>query len=74
MYVMFINMSQYCVLISALYTIISFPFLFAVMFGDSGHGAIMFLFGLALIMMEKKLGAMKIKDEVSLCKKNLLAE
>lgn len=49
----------------ALYTIISFPFLFAVMFGDSGHGAVMFLFGLALIMMEKKLGAMKIKDEIA---------
>ncbi|CAG2231135.1 ATP6N [Mytilus edulis] len=50
----------------ALYTIISFPFLFAVMFGDVGHGTIMFLFGLCLVLMEKKLISMKVKDEIAL--------
>ncbi|RCN43114.1 hypothetical protein ANCCAN_10902 [Ancylostoma caninum] len=46
------------------WSIISFPFLFAVMFGDSGHGIIMFLAALAFVVFEKKLIAMKIKDEV----------
>ena len=37
------------------YTIITFPFLFAVMFGDAGHGILMALFAGLLILFEKKL-------------------
>jgi V-type H+-transporting ATPase subunit a len=46
------------------FTIISFPFIFAVMFGDTGHGIIMFLAALLLVMFEKKIDAAKIKDEI----------
>lgn len=45
-----------------LFTLISFPFLFAIMFGDIGHGFLMFLFGLYLCLNEKKLSA--VKDEI----------
>ncbi|GFO38895.1 V-type proton ATPase subunit a [Plakobranchus ocellatus] len=46
------------------YTIITFPFLFAVMFGDAGHGVILFLFGLYLCIKEKELAAKKINNEI----------
>ena len=43
---------------------ITFPFLFAVMFGDMGHGFIMFAAGLFFVLREKQLEAMRIKDEI----------
>jgi V-type H+-transporting ATPase subunit a len=40
-----------------IFTLISFPFLFAVMFGDIGHGALMLLAALYLVLNEKKLAS-----------------
>jgi len=48
----------------AVYTIITFPFLFAVMFGDAGHGLIMLAFGLWMCFKEKQLEARKIDSEI----------
>ncbi|KAI9726473.1 MAG: H(+)-transporting V0 sector ATPase subunit a [Chrysothrix sp. TS-e1954] len=44
-------------------TIVTFPFLFAVMFGDFGHGALMFLAACAMIYWEKPLSKGK-QDEL----------
>lgn len=41
-------------------TIVTFPFLFAVMFGDIGHGFIMFLAAATMIYFERKLIGKKI--------------
>ncbi|XP_038223246.1 V-type proton ATPase 116 kDa subunit a1 [Zerene cesonia] len=48
----------------ALYTIITFPFLFAVMFGDLGHGMIMAMFGAWMVIKEVSLGAKKSNNEI----------
>ena len=37
------------------FTIMTFPFLFAVMFGDIGHGFLMLIFALYLVLGEKAL-------------------
>ncbi|CAH1112343.1 unnamed protein product [Psylliodes chrysocephalus] len=46
------------------YTIITFPFLFAVMFGDLGHGFLMALFGAWMVLKEKPLAAKKSDNEI----------
>lgn len=46
-----------------LYTIVTFPFLFAVMFGDFGHGFLMFMAACAMIYWEKPLSRSK-QDEL----------
>ncbi|RZB79459.1 V-type proton ATPase subunit a3 isoform C [Glycine soja] len=44
------------------YTVVTFPFLFAVMFGDWGHGICLLLAALYFIIREKKLSSQKLDD------------
>ncbi|VDD95947.1 unnamed protein product, partial [Enterobius vermicularis] len=46
------------------YTMITFPFLFAIMFGDCGHGFIMFFAALWFIYKEKQIEAARVADEI----------
>ncbi|XP_055050238.1 V-type proton ATPase 116 kDa subunit a isoform X4 [Misgurnus anguillicaudatus] len=46
------------------YTIITFPFLFAVMFGDLGHGLLMVCAALYLVLRERRLIAQKNENEM----------
>ncbi|XP_039972132.1 V-type proton ATPase 116 kDa subunit a isoform X2 [Xiphias gladius] len=46
------------------YTIITFPFLFAVMFGDMGHGVLMTCAALYLVLRESRLIAQKNENEM----------
>uniref|UniRef100_A0A8C5A581 V-type proton ATPase subunit a n=1 Tax=Gadus morhua TaxID=8049 RepID=A0A8C5A581_GADMO len=46
------------------YTIITFPFLFAVMFGDMGHGLLMTSLALYLVIRESRLLSQKSDNEI----------
>jgi len=49
------------------FTIITFPFLFAVMFGDVGHGTLILIFSLYLVLNEEKLGKIKLNEVIQTC-------
>ncbi|XP_057630265.1 V-type proton ATPase 116 kDa subunit a 1 isoform X4 [Chionomys nivalis] len=46
------------------YTIITFPFLFAVMFGDFGHGILMTLFAVWMVLKESRILSQKNENEM----------
>ena len=48
----------------SVYTIATFPFLFAVMFGDAGHGTIMLIAAITMILREKRLESKSDMSEI----------
>lgn len=50
----------------AVFTMVTFPFLFAIMFGDLAHGLMMFMFALFLVMREAALGKQQLNDMVEM--------
>jgi len=48
------------------FTVITFPFLFAVMFGDVGHGILMALAAFILVVMENRLARQKLGEMVGM--------
>lgn len=48
------------------FTLVTFPFLFAVMFGDFAHGIMMLMFALVLVLREKALGGQQLNDMVEM--------
>jgi V-type H+-transporting ATPase subunit a len=65
------GMARYREVNPGLFTVISFPFLFAVMFGDVGHGILVLVLGLYLVLNERKLA--RVEGEVRMFDGFLLA-
>jgi V-type H+-transporting ATPase subunit a len=49
-----------------LYMVVTFPFIFAVMFGDFGHGALITMVATVLIYWETKLGSTKLEEIIEM--------
>eukprot|EP00475_Leptophrys_vorax_P011349 TRINITY_DN17861_c0_g1_i3.p1 TRINITY_DN17861_c0_g1~~TRINITY_DN17861_c0_g1_i3.p1 ORF type:complete len:781 (-),score=105.21 TRINITY_DN17861_c0_g1_i3:124-2148(-) len=56
------GMARYREANPGVFSIITFPFLFAIMFGDWGHGILMLLGALWLVRNEKKFSSQKLDD------------
>eukprot|EP00940_MAST-03C_sp_MAST-3C-sp2_P000630 g630.t1 len=46
----------------SLFSCVTFPFLFGVMFGDVGHGTLLLIFALTLVLLEKRLEKMDLGE------------
>lgn len=51
--------------VSGLYTIVTFPFLFALMFGDIGHALIVVIFATWMVVYERSIELVAKKNEIS---------
>ena len=54
--------------------IVSFPFLFALMFGDVGHGLLVFLAGLGMVLFERRLASINSEVRCQLGEINFYAK
>lgn len=61
------GVAQYREANPAVFTIVTFPFLFAVMFGDVGHGILLTMAAGYLILKEKALMKGKLNEMVAMC-------
>ncbi|GMH36133.1 hypothetical protein BSKO_04001 [Bryopsis sp. KO-2023] len=50
----------------AVFTMATFPFLFAVMFGDLAHGIMMLMFALLLVLREKTMAKQQLNDMIEM--------
>lgn len=46
-------MPRYKEINPGIFTLVTFPFLFGVMFGDVGHGSMLFIFGIFFFIYQK---------------------
>jgi len=60
------GMAHYGEVNPAVITLVTFPFLFGVMFADIGHGFFLLVFSLLLILKERALGAQKLNEIVQM--------
>ncbi|XP_015782612.1 V-type proton ATPase 116 kDa subunit a [Tetranychus urticae] len=58
------GVASYRELNPAIFTIITFPFLFAIMFGDAGHGVLMSMFAAWMVLKENQIIAAKPRNEI----------
>jgi len=60
------GMAHYQEVNPAVLTLVTFPFLFGIMFGDIGHGFFLMIFSLVLIYNEKSLSTQKLNEIVQM--------
>lgn len=60
------GMARYRELNAGVFTLISFPFLFGIMFGDVGHGVLLTVYGALLIAFEERLSRGKLNELVAM--------
>ena len=56
------GVSHYGEVNPTVFTIMTFPFLFAVMYGDVGHGLLILMFAVLLVVKEKEMAKMKMNE------------
>jgi len=61
------GMARYREVNPGVFTIITFPFLFGMMFGDVGHGIMLFIFAVYLCIKEDTFSKMKLNEMVKTC-------